>query len=70
MTEEPREYFSYLLRLWKVRGTGPPVWRASLEDVHTGERIGFADLQGLLKFLEEQTNEADQFAANEKGPQL
>ncbi len=54
MAKESREYISYLLRLWKVSGAGLPVWRASLEDVHTGERLGFADLQGLLKFLEEQ----------------
>ncbi len=52
--KEPREYFSYLLRLWKVSGAGPPVWRASLEDARTGERIGFADLDILFAFLKEQ----------------
>ncbi len=55
MTEEPREYFSYLLRLWKVNGTGPPIWRASLEDPHTRVRQGFPDLESLCAFLEEQT---------------
>ena len=69
MTKEPREYFSYLLRLWKVSGAGPPVWRASLEEVHTGERQGFADLQSLLVFLEEQTKGIDQHSVSETSEQ-
>ena len=59
MTEEPRAYFSYLLRLWKVSGAGPPVWRASLENPHTRARKGFPDLESLFAFLEEQTGESD-----------
>ncbi len=55
MTEEPREYLAYLLRLWKVSGAGPPAWRASLEDPHTRARKGFSDLESLFAFLEEQT---------------
>ena len=55
MTEEPREYLAYMLRLWKVSGVGPPVWRASLEDPHTRARKGFPDLESLFAFLEEQT---------------
>jgi hypothetical protein len=30
------------------------VWRFSLEDVHTRERHGFADLDALLAFLKTQ----------------
>ncbi len=59
MTEESREYFAYLLRLWKVSGPGPPVWRASLEDPHTSARKGFPDLESLFAFLEEQTGGSD-----------
>ena len=45
----------YLLRLWQVESDGRSVWRASLEDAHTGERQGFADLALLGSFLTQQT---------------
>jgi len=54
MTQEQRRYYSYLLRLWQVDGAGTPIWRASLEDPHTGERRGFPDLESLFAFLKEQ----------------
>ncbi len=47
-------YLSYLLRLWQVHSNGMPVWRASLENPHTGERQGFATLEQLFDFLSEQ----------------
>lgn len=49
-----KTYLSYLLRLWRVSQNGFDVWRASLEDVRTGERYGFASLDGLFTFLREQ----------------
>lgn len=51
---EQQDYFSYLLRLWRASGVEPTVWRMSLEDPHTGERIGFASLESLFAFLEAQ----------------
>jgi hypothetical protein len=52
---EPRRYRVYLLRLWQADDEhGSLVWRAALEDVHTGERHGFADLARLFAFLEAQ----------------
>ena len=48
-------YFSYLLRLWQTDDQGRAVWRASLESPGTRERLGFANLDDLLKFLETQT---------------
>ena len=54
-TPERREYLSYLLRLWRV-GTEMAVWRASLESPHGGGRIGFASLDELFAFLQQQTN--------------
>ncbi len=48
-----RKYRSYLLRLWCAE-TPDQCWRASLEDPHTGERIGFASLEQLFAFLMEQ----------------
>ncbi len=51
MTTRPPRYRAYLLRLWDANPRGPPAWHASLEDAHTGERRGFADLEQLLAFL-------------------
>ena len=48
-----RKYRSFLLRLWCV-DTADSCWHASLEDPHTGERIGFASLEQLFAFLMEQ----------------
>jgi hypothetical protein len=45
MTTEQPGYLAYLLRLWRVNDDGKPVWRASLESPHTGERHGFANLE-------------------------
>ena len=55
MTTEQQRYRAYMLRLWQVSSDGEPIWRASLESPHTGERHGFADLGTLFAFLEEQT---------------
>jgi len=50
-----RHYRAYLLRLWDVDSDGQRVWRASLQDSHTGERRGFANLAALTAFLAEET---------------
>jgi hypothetical protein len=61
---EPRRYRVYLLRLWQANGDdGAHVWRAALEEVRTGERKGFADLESLCAFLKEQLD-----AASDTGP--
>jgi hypothetical protein len=54
MELNPQDYHSYLLRLWRVRDDGIN-WRASLEDVQTGELQGFARLTDLIEFLQEVT---------------
>jgi len=46
------DYHSYLLRLWRVKEDGED-WRASLEDVVTGELHGFTDLAKLIAYLKE-----------------
>ena len=51
MTTRAAQYRAYLLRLWNANTSGPSAWRASLEDTHTGERRGFADLEQLYAFL-------------------
>ena len=55
MSHEHRQYVSYLLRLWRADGDEAVAWRASLQDPHTGQRIGFADLRRLFEYLVEQT---------------
>ena len=51
MNDEQR-YLAYMVRLWTVRRNGSRLWRASVEDVRTGERQAFADAAGLAAFLQ------------------
>ena len=67
MTDDQRTYHAYLLRLWRVNSGRATMWHASLEDSHTGERKGFADLKSLCAFLDEQTSHVDQRSASEDG---
>ena len=60
MEGERRHYRSYLLRLWGVQNGEVFVWRASLEDARTGERLGFAELEQLFAFLRQQANDDGQ----------
>ncbi len=55
MSRRAPHYLSYLLRLWQTGSTGHATWRASLEDPHSGERLGFASLEDLVAFLQQQT---------------
>lgn len=55
MTPETQRYFACLIRLWQIHDQGQLVWRASLEHVDTSERIGFASLDALVRYLRLQT---------------
>ncbi len=58
MKLEQPDYVAYLLRLWRVNDNGEShqaIWRASLENPHTGERQGFASLEAVFGFLRAQT---------------
>jgi len=55
MDNHDEKYFSYMLRLWQAISEAGGPWRASLEDPRTGERQGFADLQGLFGYLADRT---------------
>lgn len=45
-------YMAYMLRLWQAGSRGGRViWRASLENPHTGERLAFGDEEALFAFL-------------------
>ena len=51
---EERDYVAYLLRLWREASGESTRWRASLQDPHSGERVGFAGLDELFDFLQRQ----------------
>jgi hypothetical protein len=57
LVNPPHAYRSYLLRLWQSDESESAVWLASLEDPHTGERRGFANLTSLFQFLSEQAED-------------
>ena len=46
-----------MLRLWQTSDDGEQVWRASLESPGTGERQGFASVEDLIGFLQDQTGD-------------
>jgi hypothetical protein len=46
------KYHSYLLRLWQAGQAEKPTWKASLEDPHTHQVIGFDTLKALYDHLE------------------
>ncbi|MEJ2736834.1 MAG: hypothetical protein P8189_25265 [Anaerolineae bacterium] len=56
MSKEQPDYISYLLRVWRSNGDAT-TWRASLQNPHTGERIGFASINELCAFLRQQIGE-------------
>ena len=65
--ENGGDYLSYLLRLWQESGDkaaercDTPKWRASLTSPITGERVGFASLEGLVAYLQEQMRTGPDF---------
>ncbi len=56
---QQQDYLAYMLRVWKACTDEGPIWRASLESPHTGERQAFADLTALFAFLQERTEEKE-----------
>lgn len=66
MNDEQR-YLAYMVRLWTVQRNGGRLWRASVEDVRTGERQAFADVAGLEAFLQAAMAEEPPAAVTENG---
>jgi len=52
MKNEHVRYRSYLLRLWPVEKDGAWNWRASLEEVDSGQRWVFTNLEILFNHLQ------------------
>jgi hypothetical protein len=66
MTKDKPDYLSYLLRLRRVSGQ-QAIWRASLEDPHTGELHNFASLEEAVDFLQAQMGVKSEPATNPVG---
>ncbi|MEZ4768044.1 MAG: hypothetical protein R2844_06405 [Caldilineales bacterium] len=48
----PKTYVAYMLRMWQAGSRdGLPVWRASLENPHTGECLAFGNAEEMFAFL-------------------
>lgn len=58
------QYIAYLVRLWHE---GPGVWRGMLEDVSSGERIYFKDVEELLAYLRDRIAKDDGEAGRQFG---
>ncbi|MBN1640921.1 MAG: hypothetical protein JXA09_06775 [Anaerolineae bacterium] len=52
--EGQRHALAYVLRLWRVSDGERAIWRASLQDVRSGERVGFAGLDEAMAYLQQQ----------------
>jgi len=57
MRASDQDYISCLVRLWRVREGEKDVWRASLQDPQSGERISFVTVEALFAFLRDQIKE-------------
>ena len=60
-SDKPADY-SFILRLWQIQGEQVQgaraeqwLWRASLDDSQTGDRVGFTDLEALFNYIREKT---------------
>ncbi len=58
-SETSPDYHVYVLRFWSAESQWHPqdVWRFSLENPETGQRIGFGSLKLLSDFLTQQTTD-------------
>ena len=53
-------YCSFLLRMWWAKEEGSQEWRASLENVESGEKRGFTSLEEMLAYLSKITTTWDE----------
>jgi hypothetical protein len=57
-------YMAYMLRLWQAGSRdGKSIWRASLENPHTGERLAFGVAKDLFAFLADLMADPDDMSA-------
>ncbi|MHB9032316.1 MAG: hypothetical protein ACYC6L_04625 [Anaerolineae bacterium] len=53
-----KDYLSFLLRLWRSEPGKTAEWRTSLQDIQSGQRLGFACLDDLVVYLKERMGQA------------
>ena len=58
--EKQANYLSFLLRIWRVEEDGGQEWRASLENVGSGEMRGFTSLEELTSYITQLTTRWDE----------
>ncbi len=56
-------YQSFLLRIWRA-GNQMGCWRASLDEMGSGRRLGFPSLEELFAFLMDRTESEDRKEAD------
>ena len=68
----PKDYISFLVRLWKTDSQGESAWRVVVEDPHTREVSGFNNLESFFNHLQTlavdeavDPNDQDQLAGNQ-----
>ncbi len=49
---EPTTTATFVVRFWRERSAGQPLWRGRIEHVQSGQAASFHDIEGLLGFLE------------------
>jgi hypothetical protein len=60
LPRDPSPHHAWLLRCWHDRQPTPDqpgVWRFSLENIHTGARLGFPSLAALMIFVTRELSE-------------
>ena len=53
------DYYSFLVRLWRVTAEGGPAWRGSLQRPGSAEVVCFAGLEELCGLLRAETSERE-----------
>jgi hypothetical protein len=59
------DYYSFLVRLWRVTAEGGPAWRGSVQRPGSAEVVGFAGLEELCRLLREEVGEQEAGAPDE-----
>ncbi len=57
LLDKPPRYRSFLITMWEERSRDTDVsvvWRFRMEDPHTGQRRGFADLEAMVAALQQE----------------
>jgi hypothetical protein len=52
----PPSHLAFLLRIWSVGESQPPVLRASLEDPRTRQLVSFTNLEDLFQYLRTESD--------------